>query len=204
VGIRDVTRILGPGTMVYPGDAAPSFRSRPLGGSVVSDLSLSTHSGTHIDAPSHYLPGGITVDRIPMGHLVGRALVLDLQEEPDPIPVSALSGRILGHTRLLLRTRFSASPAFTPDYPHLTAGAAALVARAGITTLGIDSPSIEAFSGDGSVHRLLLSRGMAVLELLDLDGVPGGSYWMVALPLRLEGLDGSPARVILIDGEEGT
>jgi len=204
VGIRDVTRPLGPRTMVFPGDAAPSFRSRSLGGSVVSDLSLSTHSGTHIDAPSHYLPGGTPVDRIPMGHLVGRAMVLDLREAPSGIPVSALTGRIRGHTRLLLRTRFSASPVFSPDYPHLTAGAAAMVTRAGITTLGIDSPSVEAFSGDGSVHRLLLGRGMVILELLDLDGVPEGSYWMVALPLRLEGMDGSPARVILIDGEVGT
>ena len=200
--IRDVTRPLGPGTVVYPGDAVPSIRSRPLGGSVVSDLTLSTHSGTHIDAPAHYLPGGTSVDRLPMGHLVGRALVLDLRDTPNEIPVSALTGRIRGHTRLLLRTRFSGLTAFTPDYPHLTAGAAALLARAGVTTLGIDSPSVEAFTGDGSVHRLLLSRGMVILELLDLDGVPEGPCWMVALPLRLEGLDGSPARVILIDGEE--
>jgi arylformamidase len=203
VAIRDVTRPLGPGTPVYPGDAVPSSQSRPMGGSIVSDLTLSTHSGTHIDAPSHYLPGGVTVDRIPMGHLVGRAQVLDLREAPDAIPTEALSDRIRSHTRLLLRTRFSASSAFSPEYPHLTAGAAALVARAGITTIGIDSPSIEAFDSDGSVHRLLLGRGMAVLELLDLDGIDEGSYWMLALPLRLEGLDGSPARVILIDGDEG-
>ncbi|MDD1657715.1 MAG: cyclase family protein [Methanomicrobiales archaeon] len=203
MAIRDVTRPLGPGTMVFPGDAVPSFRSRPLGGSVVSDLTLSTHSGTHIDAPSHYLPGGTTVDRIPPGHLVGRALVLDLRDAPDAIPASALSGRIRVHTRLLLRTRFSTSSSFSPAYPHLTPEAAALVAEAGITTLGIDSPSIEAFRGDGSVHRLLLGQGMAILELLDLDGVPEGSYWLVALPLRLQGRDGSPARVILIDGEEG-
>jgi arylformamidase len=203
VAIRDVTRPLGPGTMVYAGDAVPTFRSRPLGGSVVSDLSLSTHSGTHLDAPSHYLPGGTSVDRIPFGHLVGRARVLDLRDGPDAIPPSALSGRIGGHTRLLLRTRFSTTSSFSPEYPHLTPGAAALAADAGITTLGIDSPSIEAFDGDGSLHRLLLGRGMSILELLDLDGVPEGSYWMVALPLRLEGLDGSPARVILIDEVKG-
>ncbi|MDD1653249.1 MAG: cyclase family protein, partial [Methanomicrobiales archaeon] len=164
--IRDVTRPLGPGTMVYPGDAAPSFRSRPLGGSVVSDLSLSTHSGTHIDAPSHYLPEGIAVDRIPMGYLVGRALVLDLRDAPDAIPAEALSGRIRGQTRLLLRTRYSSVAEFSPEYPSLTPDAAALVAGAGITTLGIDSPSVEALHGDGSVHRLLLERGMAILELL--------------------------------------
>ena len=204
VTIRDITRPLGPGTLVYPGDAVPTFQSRLLGGTVVSDLHLSSHAGTHLDAPSHYLPGGITVDRIPLGCLVGRALVLDLRDAPDAIPASALSGRIRGHTRLLLRTRFSSSSSFSPGYPHLTPGAAALVAEAGISTLGIDSPSIEAFEGDGSVHRVLLGKGMAILELLDLDGVPEGLYWMVALPLRLQGLDGSPARVILIDGEEGT
>jgi arylformamidase len=65
--------------------------------------------------------------------------------------------------------------------------------------VGIDSPSIEAFGGDGTVHREFLERGIPVLELLDLSGVAGGDYLMVALPLRLEGLDGSPARVILMD-----
>ena len=199
VAIRDVTRPLGPGIPVYPGDAVPTFRSRALEGSLVTDLHLTTHSGTHLDAPSHYLSGGTTVDRIPLSHMVGRALVLDLRDAPDAIPASALSGRIRGHSRLLLRTRFSASASFSSDYPCLTPEAAALLAEAGITTVGIDSPSIEAFAGDGSVHRLLLDRGMVILEMLDLDGVPEGTYWLVALPLRLEGLDGSPARVILID-----
>jgi arylformamidase len=80
--------------------------------------------------------------------------------------------------------------------------AARLIAEASPTIVGIDSPGIEAFSGDGSGHREFLKRGIPILELLDLSGVAEGEYLMVALPLRLEGLDGSPARVILLEVEE--
>ena len=203
MAVHDVTRVLGPETPVYPGDAVPSFHSRHLGGSLVTDLHLSTHSGTHLDAPSHYLGDGSTVDLIPLGHLVGRALVLDLRDTPDAITGPALSGRIRGHTRILLRTRYSLSTLFSPQFPHLTPEAAAVLVAAGVTTLGIDSPSIEAYGGDGRVHRLLLEAGAVILEMLDLGDVPEGIYWMAALPLRLRGLDGSPARVILLDEGEG-
>jgi len=69
--------------------------------------------------------------------------------------------------------------------------------------VGIDSPSIEPYHGDGSVHRTLLSHGIVIIELLALEGIRGGDYWMVALPLRLGGLDGSPCRVILRDNDSG-
>ncbi len=88
-------------------------------------------------------------------------------------------------------------PTSHPTRPGSSPGAGTLV-------VGIDSPSIEAPDGDGSVHRELLGRGIAILELLDLSGVPEGDYFMVALPLRLEGLDGSPARVILFGNGDDT
>jgi arylformamidase len=99
---------------------------------------------------------------------------------------------------ILLRTRASGCGSFGSEFPHLTLDAARLVAGAAPPVVGIDSPSIEAFGGDGSVHRELLKGGIPILELLDLSGVTRGEYLMVALPLRLEGLDGSPARVILL------
>jgi arylformamidase len=77
--------------------------------------------------------------------------------------------------------------------------AATALLHAGIICVGIDSPSIEAYQSDGSIHRLLLSHGITIIEFLDLSKVLEGTYWMVALPLRLQGLDGSPARVILMD-----
>lgn len=78
-----------------------------------------------------------------------------------------------------------------------------MTVEAGIVCLGIDTPSIESFNGDGSVHRLLLGSGTVILELLDLSSVPEGDYHMTALPpLRLKGIDGSPVRAILSDMEE--
>jgi arylformamidase len=83
------------------------------------------------------------------------------------------------------------------DYPSLSADAARLITANGLKCVGIDSPSIEIFNCDGAVHRELLGHGCIIIELLDLSQVSEGDYWMIALPLRLTGLDGSPARVLL-------
>ncbi|MCX6698199.1 MAG: cyclase family protein, partial [Methanoregula sp.] len=113
-----------------------------------------------------------------------------------------LKGRIGNAERLLLKTTFSSRDRFSEDYPHITLDAARLITRSGIVCVGIDSPSIEVYDCDGTVHRELLCHGCIIIELLDLSTVPEGDYEMVALPLRLCGLDGSPARVVLIKREE--
>jgi len=100
--------------------------------------------------------------------------------------------------RLLLKTSFSGHHQFTEDYPSLSFDAAHLITSNAIHCIGIDSPSIESYHCDGSVHRELLGNGCIIIELLDLSAVPEGDYDMIALPLRLEGLDGSPARVVLM------
>ena len=197
----DITRPLGPGVPLYPGDPEPVFRRKEQDGYTVTDLQLTTHTGTHLDAPSHYLAGGTTVDRIPPERLIGRVTVLDLSDAGDAITGQALRGKVRGRNGILIRTRASCAGSFGPQFPHLTRDAARVLAGADPRVVGIDSPSIEAFGGDGTVHRELLEKGIPVLEFLDLSGVTGGDFLMVALPLRLEGLDGSPARVILL--EEG-
>jgi arylformamidase len=118
------------------------------------------------------------------------------------ITAAYLEGRLDGVNRLLLKTRFSSRDTFTEDYPSVACDAACLITDSRIECLGIDSPSIESYNCDGSVHRRLLTNGCIIIELLDLSDVPEGDYEMVALPLRLAGLDGSPARVILIKQEE--
>jgi arylformamidase len=198
-GILDITRPLGEGVPLYPGDTRPAFRRREQDGYTITDLELTTHTGTHLDAPSHYLAGGQTLDRVPLRQLMGRARVLDMRGAGDAITADALSEKIRGAKRVLLRTRASGTGSFGEGFPHLTPGAARLLAGAGIAAVGIDSPSVEAFGGDGSVHRELLGKGVSILEFLDLSGAGEGDYLMIALPLRLEGLDGSPARVILLD-----
>jgi arylformamidase len=193
----DVTRPLYPGMLVYPGDTPPTFLPENHGQYLLSDIRMSTHTGTHIDAPVHYLKPGDTIDTIPLAHLIGRCRVLDVSGIGSTITADHIRGRTGGVERLLLKTSFSGTDQFTEDYPCLTADAARFLTSNGIQCVGIDSPSIESFNGDGTVHRELLGHGCIIIELLDLAAVSGGDYNMVALPLRLAGLDGSPARVVL-------
>jgi arylformamidase len=198
----DVTRPLSHGMLVYPGDTRPTFRQEDRGHYLISDIRMSTHTGTHIDAPVHYLKKGDTIDTIPLAHLIGRCRVLDVRGSGSMITADHLRGRIGGVSRLLLKTSFSDVDRFAEDYPCLTADAARFITGNRIQCAGIDSPSIESHNGDGTVHRELLKKGCIIIELLDLSAVSGGDYDMVALPLRLAGLDGSPARVILFTQEK--
>ena len=202
MAIYDVTRPLAPGMVVYPGDLITSWIPDDHGQYLITDLHMSSHSGTHIDAPSHYLKNSQTVDCIPLEYLIGPCRVLDLSGGSHEIGADDLAGRIHGVHKILLKTSFSGETQFYPEYPALSPGAVPLITGGGIHCIGIDSPSIESFEGDGRVHSGLLTKGVAIIELLDLSMVPGGDYLMVALPLRLQGIDGSPARVILCDGSE--
>ena len=200
--IIDVTRPLSENSVVFPGDQTPHFSQSERGLYLISDLHMSSHSGTHIDAPVHYLKCGDTIDTIPLTSLIGSCRVLDLRDTGSAITASHLKGRIGNADRLLLKTEFSSRDRFSEDYPHITLDAAQLITRSGIVCVGIDSPSVEVYDCDGTVHRELLGHGCIIIELLDLSAVPEGDYEMVALPLRLCGLDGSPARVVLIKREE--
>jgi len=199
----DVTRSLTKDMLVYPGDIPPSFIQEDRGPYLISELHMSSHTGTHIDAPAHYLKNGDTIDRIPLDRIIGSCRVIDVSgAKGSSITAADLEGKLRGVKRLLLKTWFSGRYAFTEDYPSLSCDAAYYITDNGIECVGIDSPSIESFNGDGSVHRRLLGNGCIIIELLDLSEVPEGDYTMVALPLRLTGLDGSPARVILMGQEE--
>ncbi len=198
--IIDITRSLAGDSLVYPGDTSPKFSQRDAGLYLISELRMSSHSGTHIDAPVHYLKTGATVDELPLVHLIGPCRVLDVSGAGPLIDAADLEGRIEGCNRILLRTGFSQCSAFQEDYPSLTLEAAHYLTAQGILCVGIDSFSIERFDCDGSVHRELLGSGCLIIELLDLSRVPEGDYTLVALPLKLSGMDGAPARVVLKDG----
>jgi arylformamidase len=197
--IHDISRPLFRDDIVYPGDIAPSFRQEDKDLYLISDLSMSSHAGTHIDAPVHYLKTGMTVDEIPLDALIGPCRVTDVRDAGSEITASHIKKLVTGTERLLLRTEFSGKKAFAPDYPHLTPDAARALTRCGMKCIGIDTPSIEACPCDGSVHRELLSHGCIIIELLDLSGIPEGTYDLIALPLRLSGVDGAPARVVLFE-----
>jgi arylformamidase len=200
----DVTRGLKNGMLVYPGDISPAFIQHDAGNYLISTLTMSSHTGTHIDAPAHYLKTGDTIDTIPFGNLIGPCRVIDTGVQNGVVSKNAIAGRIGTETRVLLRTSFSKEHAFCNPYPSLGLDAAEYLVANGVRCVGIDSPSIESYNCDGSVHRFLLTHGCTIIELLDLTGVPEGDYEMIALPMKLVGLDGGPARVVLIsrDGRD--
>ena len=213
--IRDITRRLARGFPSWPGD--PPFdldRTSALDrgdGWEVTRLSMSLHAGTHLDAPSHVLAGGGGVEGIALETLIGPAEVIDIRHagviEPEHLP-HALMRRLAGGRagaeaprRILFRTE---SAETLPDLPgafsSLGERTAALLAGAGARLVGIDTPSVDAPSSAGlPVHRLLAAEGLAILEGLDLRDVPAGRWWLIALPLRLEGVEASPARAVLLD-----
>jgi arylformamidase len=202
VKIFDISRPISENMLVFPGDIQPTFLQEDRGQYLISDLHLSTHTGTHIDAPAHYLKTGNTIDAIPLSHVIGTCRVLDVTGAGKNINARHLKGRLEGASRFLLKTSFSGTAQFEEDYPALTLSAARMIAANRMKCIGTDSPSIESFSGDGSVHRIILSCNCIIIELIDLSNVEEGDYDMVALPLRLKGLDGSPARVVLIEKDE--
>jgi arylformamidase len=190
---------------VFPGD--PLVRIEPVtrlargDAANVSRISMSTHSGTHLDPPRHFYDHGISVDRIPLTLLMGPALVVEMPGVTDI--TSAVLDRlpIRGEERLLLKTANSllwSKPAFCGDYASLTPDGARFLAETGVKLVGIDYLSIERPDGDGEVHRILLDNGVIILEGLNLAGVAPGSYELVCLPLKIAAGDGAPARAILI------
>jgi len=208
---HDVTLPLRGGGAVYPGDPAIRIgvhsaiaQGDPAN---VSTLALGSHSGTHVDAPSHFLSGGDTVDRLPLERLVGPAVVLDVSRGAGGIGVEELAEHDLANrSRVLLRTGNAdllRRGEFSPDYRALTPAGGRYLLDRGVELVGVDTLSIEEFgSADFSVHRLLLGEGVVIVEGLDLSAVRAGRYGLICLPLRLAGLDGAPARAVLTE-EEG-
>jgi len=202
--VYDVTVPLVPGLPVYPGD--PPFEIEPIQrlGSApfsLSRMSLATHTGTHVDAPAHFLPGGATIDSLPLEILLGKARVVEIPAR-ERIDRADLEPRDLrDDLRILLKTRMSGQmlkPGFQEDHLYLSGDAAAYLAQAGLKLVGFDYLSVDRYGApDYPAHHALLEAGVVIVEGLDLSEVEPGEYDMACLPLRVAGGDGSPARVIL-------
>jgi arylformamidase len=201
----DVTRPLRDGLATWPGDppceicrVADFDHGAPAR---VSRLSMSSHAGTHVDAPQHFLRDGAGVDRMPAEVGIGPARVIEVR---DRIAIHASDLYLHGiepGSRVLLRTRNSADrprrDAFDPDYAHLAPDAAALLAALRVRLVGIDGPSVGGRLGGVDTHRILLAADVWIVEDLDLSGARPGDYYLVCLPLRIDGADGAPARVFV-------
>jgi arylformamidase len=201
----DVTVPLSAELPTFPGDPAFQLDATHQVGSGdsynVCRLALGTHTGTHVDAPFHFIEGGARVDELALEILIGRARVVDLQgrDSVERADLEALDLR--DDLRLLLKTRNSGllrHSTFQEDYVYLSPNAATYLAQVGIKLVGFDYLSIEKFgSTDYAAHVALLKAGVVIVEGLDLSEIEPGEYDMVCLPLRIAGADGSPARVVL-------
>ena len=169
----------------------------------LSRLVCSSHTGTHIDAPYHFTREGKTVDRLSLHDLIGEALVVQIDAD-DKITAEALRDvDFRKYKRILFKTRNSEllkSKEFNREYVALDYSAAELLVKNNVRVVGIDYLSIEAFeTEEHPVHKLLTENEVIIIETVDLSEVEPGAYFMVALPLKLKGCDGAPARVVLIE-----
>ncbi|WAI00304.1 cyclase family protein [Methanogenium organophilum] len=192
----DLTRSFPEPACTYTGDCVPECRRTERDGYRVSVLVASSHSGTHIDPPAHYIEDGLTIDRISPETFIGPVTIIDLGQRCSAIRPEDIRPWMKSE-RLIIKTGYSEKSEFDPDYAYLSQDAAALVAASGIRVIGIDTPSIEEYMGTGDVHRKILGAGIPVIEYLDLSAVSAGDYYMIALPLKIRDGDGAPARVIV-------
>lgn len=206
---KDISVLLVPGMPTWPGDAGevtatPASRIANGDHSNVTFLQHTSHTGTHLDAPWHFVETGKKLESIALDRLIGDCVVCDMRHLDRNVGESDLDQANIpdGTKRLLLKTTNS----ILWEDPHHTffenfigvdpSGAHWLVDH-GIDLIGVDYLSVEPYAGDGETHRILLNAELIIVEGLDLRGIDPGAYRLICLPLRLGDLDGAPCRVVL-------
>lgn len=193
---------------VWPGSPKVQMR-RGLDldkGDIANDTTLefSVHTGTHIDAPLHFVRGGQSVDQISLNTLIGKVYIAECENEVIAITKDILEGLNIpsGTCRLLIKTRNSQLwesqiSEFQKDFVALTADAAQWVVDRDIRLIGIDYLSVQRFDDGPETHEILLKAGVVIIEGLNLASIGPGFYELICLPIKLKDIEGAPARVIL-------
>ena len=168
----------------------------------VSKISMGSHTGTHMDAPVHFVREGKSLDEMPLDATIGRARVVEVRDPESIKPSDLRRHEIRSGERILFKTRNSGrswpSRAFIEDFVYISREAASYLAAWNARTVGIDYLSVGGFRKDGvETHRALLEAGIWVIEGLDLSEVEPGEYELVCLPVKVKGSDGAPARALL-------
>jgi len=174
----------------------------------VSTLSMSSHTGTHMDGPFHFLPEGKGLQEMPFHAAIGQARVIEIRDPESIKPGELRPHNIRQGERLLFKTLNSSrcwkTDTFVEDFVYLSQEAARYLASVGVLTVGIDYLSVGGYTKDGvETHRALLEADIWIIEGLDLSQVPPGTYELICLPLRIDGSDGAPARAILRKADDG-
>jgi kynurenine formamidase len=208
----DLSHPIGPDMPLYPGTPRPRIepsRSLAADGYVEHRLTLTTHVGTHVDAPAHLVDGGRPLSELPADRFVGRAVVLDPgrldggRVTVARLEAAAASGRLDGVDFLLLRTGWSerwGEPTYFADFPCLAPAAARWLVDRGVRGFGVDCISVDPMDdADLAVHHALLGAGAVIVEnLANLAALPDAPFLFCALPLPVQGVDGSPVRAVAV------
>lgn len=198
----DISLPLRTGMTVWPGDPEVAIerveRMEAGAAANLSRISMGLHSGTHVDAPLHFLPEGASIDRIPPDALVGSARVIAVSD-PAAVTAAELERAGVGEgERILLRTRNSERPGkYAPDLVGLDPEGAAFLAARRVRCAGIDSLSVSRQGMEAEVHWILLEAGIWIVEGLDLSAAAPGEYELLCLPLLIPGAEAAPARAFL-------
>jgi arylformamidase len=203
--IYDISQTLREGIAVWPGDqeflCRSTMRLHEGDACNVSAVTMSIHTGTHLDAPFHLEESGIGIAAVPLRHCIGpvRVVSMDVAECITQAELERLNWE--GVERVLFKTRSSNLPEdqFDPEFAYLSEDGADFLGRRALLLVGIDTPSVDGYASQSlRSHKVLLSHGVAILEGTRLAHVPDGDYGLVCLPLKFAGLDGSPVRAILM------
>jgi arylformamidase len=206
--VHDVSLPIRSGGLVYPGnpqiDITLDSAVARGASSNLSKICFGSHTGTHIDAAKHFFDDGQTVDQIPLDRLIGPARLVAFDDSVMSVTATDLKKHDLaGQARIIIRTRnsgFNQETEFHTDYTYLAPDGAEYLVSLGVQLVGVDYLSIEQFhSGHHRTHRALLEKSVVIVEGLNLEDVDPGDYDLICLPIRLEGIDGAPARAVLIE-----
>lgn len=211
MAIYDISVPITDDLVVWPGDpsvhiekAADMDAGDPIN---LSHLKLSAHTGTHVDAPKHFVEGGAGIDLLSLEVLVGPALVVSAPDV-DVLSADVLEGLDIpaGTERVLCRTRNSELWAagehdFDEEYVAIAEDGAQWLVRQGVKLVGVDYLSVAPYSNPTPTHKILLSAGAVVIEALNLGGISPGLYHLICLPLNIPDCDGAPARAVLVDSQ---
>jgi arylformamidase len=204
----DLSYSLEPGTPVYPGDAGVEIKVLETTSAQIpgrralnnSRLSVSIHTGTHMDAPFHFFDRGKTIDQVPLDRLVGPALCLDLIGDPviNAAILRPFLARIRQFPKVIMNTGWAShwgQEDYFTDHPCITGDAAQFLVEAGVHLVGLDTPSVD--QPPFPCHLVLLENGVVIVEnLRNLDAIPQDTFELIVLPLKITGRDGSPVRAV--------
>ena len=208
--IHDISLPISPVLPVWPGDPAvvlEQVASMDAGAhDNVSRLACSVHTGTHVDAPHHFMNDHRTVEGLALDVLTGPAQVVQIPDDVTVVTAEVLEKAAIqpGTLRLLLKTRNSqlwrrGTKEFFPGFVGFSVDGAGWLVKSGVKLIGIDYLSVAPYKQSVPTHRALLEVGMVILEGVDLSLVDPGVYDLYCLPLKLVGSDGAPARAILVE-----